>query len=161
MGFRHTSESNRGEFGICRAGERPGALAENVNVSMRTPECGIGGGRAVADATTRKETAGLKPRTALGHSVGATATARKNIATRIALFVLRCYKIYLSMLFAGTCRFEPTCSQYAYEAIERFGVLRGVWLGSKRLARCHPFSGQFGFDPVPEKLSSNHFCGVA
>ena len=116
---------------------------------------------AVADATTREETAGLKPGVALGHSVGATATARKNIAMRIALFVLRCYKIYLSMLFAGTCRFEPTCSQYAYEAIERFGVLHGVWLGSKRLARCHPFSGKFGSDPVPKKLSNNHICGGA
>jgi putative membrane protein insertion efficiency factor len=70
----------------------------------------------------------------------------------MALFALRCYKAYLSVLFAGTCRFEPTCSQYAYQAIERFGVLRGVWLGSKRLARCHPFSGKFGFDPVPDEF---------
>jgi hypothetical protein len=75
---------------------------------------------------------------------------------RIALFALRCYKAYLSVLFAGTCRFEPTCSQYTYQAIERFGVFRGVWLGSKRLARCHPFSGKFGFDPVPEQLHE-HF----
>jgi putative membrane protein insertion efficiency factor len=72
---------------------------------------------------------------------------------RIALFALRCYKAYLSVLFAGTCRFEPTCSQYAYQAIEQFGVLRGVWLGSKRLARCHPFSCKFGYDPVPEECS--------
>ena len=74
---------------------------------------------------------------------------------RIALFALRCYKAYLSVLFAGTCRFEPTCSQYAYQAIERFGVLHGVWLGTKRLARCHPFSGKFGFDPVPENVPRN------
>ena len=72
-----------------------------------------------------------------------------------ALFALRCYKAYLSVLFAGTCRFEPTCSQYAYQAIERFGVLRGVWLGSKRLAHCHPFSGKFGHDPVPEEFAAN------
>ena len=72
---------------------------------------------------------------------------------RIALLALRCYKAYLSVLFAGTCRFEPTCSQYAYQAIERFGVLRGIWLGSKRLARCHPFSGKFGYDPVPDEFS--------
>lgn len=69
---------------------------------------------------------------------------------RIALFALRFYKAYLSFLFAGTCRFEPTCSQYAYEAIERFGVARGVWLGLKRLLRCHPLSCKFGYDPVPE-----------
>ncbi len=64
-------------------------------------------------------------------------------------------RVGLSVLFAGSCRFEPTCSQYAYQAIERFGVLRGVWLGSKRLARCHPFSGQFGFDPVPDRQVEN------
>jgi len=88
------------------------------------------------------EEAGLEP--------GTTQTMSK-FGVRIALFALRCYKAYLSVLFAGTCRFEPTCSQYAYQAIERFGVLRGVWLGSKRLARCHPLSGKFGYDPVPEQ----------
>ena len=68
----------------------------------------------------------------------------------MALFALRFYKAYLSILFAGSCRFEPTCSQYAYEAIERFGVRRGIWLGTKRLLRCHPLSRRFGYDPVPE-----------
>jgi putative membrane protein insertion efficiency factor len=94
------------------------------------------------------EEAGLKPGSTFG-----TKTADVMPSVRAALFALRCYKAYLSVLFAGTCRFEPTCSQYAYEAIERFGVLRGVWLGSKRLARCHPFSGKFGFDPVPDKFA--------
>jgi len=70
---------------------------------------------------------------------------------RLALFALRFYKAYLSILIAGSCRFEPTCSRYAYEAIERFGVMRGVWLGLKRLLRCHPLSRKFGYDPVPEK----------
>jgi len=69
---------------------------------------------------------------------------------KAALFALRIYKVYLSILFAGSCRFEPTCSRYAYEAIDRFGVLRGVWLGTKRLLRCHPLSRRFGHDPVPE-----------
>jgi len=75
----------------------------------------------------------------------------RNIFVRAALFALSFYKAYLSVLFAGTCRYEPTCSRYAYEAIERFGVLRGGWLGLKRLLRCHPLSGRFGYDPVPEK----------
>jgi putative membrane protein insertion efficiency factor len=69
---------------------------------------------------------------------------------RAALYALRFYKAYLSMLFAGSCRFEPTCSRYSYEAIARFGVARGSWLTLKRLLRCQPLSRKFGFDPVPE-----------
>ena len=80
-----------------------------------------------------------------------TSQEKPNVAVRAALFALRFYKAYLSILFAGSCRYEPTCSRYAYEAIERFGVLRGVWMGIKRLARCHPLSKKFGHDPVPEK----------
>ncbi len=75
----------------------------------------------------------------------------QSLPVRVALFALRCYKVYLSVIFAGTCRFEPTCSRYAYQAIERFGVLRGAWLGLWRLLRCHPLSGRFGYDPVPER----------
>ena len=82
-----------------------------------------------------------------------TQPAPSSLGVRIALFAIRCYKSYLSVLFAGSCRFEPTCSQYAHEAIEHFGVLRGVWLGMKRLSCCHPFSGKYGYDPVPEDLS--------
>ncbi len=69
---------------------------------------------------------------------------------RLALGALRFYKAYLSLLVGGSCRFEPTCSMYAYEAVERFGVARGSWLALKRLLRCHPLSGRFGYDPVPE-----------
>jgi putative membrane protein insertion efficiency factor len=79
------------------------------------------------------------------------SVGEKNIFVRAALFALSFYKAYLSVLFAGTCRYEPTCSRYAYEAINRFGMLRGGWLGLKRLLRCHPLSGRFGYDPVPEK----------
>jgi uncharacterized protein len=72
------------------------------------------------------------------------------IGARIGLFALRFYKAYLSMLFAGSCRFQPTCSQFAYEAVERFGLARGSWLALKRLLRCQPLSRKFGYDPVPE-----------
>ena len=83
-----------------------------------------------------------------------TSPAR-DVSIRAALFALRVYKTYLSFLFAGSCRYEPTCSRYAYEAIERFGVARGSWLGLWRLLRCHPFSRSFGFDPVPEIEPAN------
>jgi uncharacterized protein len=78
----------------------------------------------------------------------------RSYPVRAALFALRFYKAYLSLLFAGNCRFHPTCSQYTYEAIERFGVPRGVWFGMKRLARCHPFSCRFGYDPIPDEVHS-------
>jgi putative membrane protein insertion efficiency factor len=83
--------------------------------------------------------------------IAATQSEERSIPVRVALFALRFYKTYLSILFAGSCRFEPTCSRFAYEAIERFGMARGVWLGLKRLLRCHPLSRKFGYDPVPEK----------
>ena len=83
-----------------------------------------------------------------------------NAAVKAALLALRIYKLYFSVLFAGTCRFEPTCSVYAYQAIERFGVLHGSWLALKRLLRCHPLSRKFGYDPVPERENDNKWNGV-
>jgi putative membrane protein insertion efficiency factor len=79
---------------------------------------------------------------------------RRSAGVKVALAVLRIYKAYLSVLFAGSCRFEPTCSMYMYEAIERFGVLRGAWMGLKRLLRCQPLSTKFGYDPVPEETEA-------
>jgi uncharacterized protein len=105
---------------------------------------------------TETNSSGAKAHRSSHFDVGAKAPTpqramNRSLAVRAALFALSVYKAYLSALFAGTCRYEPTCSRYAYEAIERFGVLRGGWLGLKRLLRCHPFSRRFGYDPVPEK----------
>jgi uncharacterized protein len=93
--------------------------------------------------------------------VVAIRSEERSFPVRGALFALRFYKAYLSVLFAGSCRFEPTCSRYAYEAIERFGLARGVWLGLKRLLRCHPLSRKFGYDPVPEKWEEMPTSSVA
>ncbi|MFC1847149.1 membrane protein insertion efficiency factor YidD [Chloroflexota bacterium] len=69
---------------------------------------------------------------------------------RLALGLIRLYQLTISRVLPPSCRFEPTCSQYTHEAITRFGVFKGLWLGSKRLSRCHPFN-EGGYDPVPEK----------
>jgi uncharacterized protein len=66
----------------------------------------------------------------------------------VALGLIRAYKLTVSPLLPGACRFLPTCSVYAHEAIERHGIWRGGWLAVKRLARCHPFAAS-GVDPVP------------
>jgi putative membrane protein insertion efficiency factor len=70
------------------------------------------------------------------------------LGIRVALRLLRAYKVLISPYFAGSCRFLPSCSEYAAIAIERHGVLRGSWLAARRLMRCHPLCAS-GHDPVP------------
>jgi putative membrane protein insertion efficiency factor len=67
----------------------------------------------------------------------------------IALALIRIYQRFISPLFPPTCRFEPSCSHYGYEAISRYGLLQGGWLAVKRISRCHPFNPG-GYDPVPD-----------
>jgi uncharacterized protein len=68
------------------------------------------------------------------------------------LFILpiRFYQLFISPLLGSNCRHTPTCSQYAIEAIREWGVFKGMWLGLRRIARCHPW-GTSGYDPVPRK----------
>jgi putative membrane protein insertion efficiency factor len=73
-----------------------------------------------------------------------------SLVVRGALALLRAYKVLLSPLFAGACRFAPSCSDYMADALREHGLAAGAWLGLKRLARCHPFGGH-GYDPVPPK----------
>ena len=64
------------------------------------------------------------------------------------ILLVRAYQVTLSPLFSGCCRFEPSCSNYMIEALQRHGVFKGLYLGIRRLLRCHPFGGS-GYDPVP------------
>ena len=68
-------------------------------------------------------------------------------AAYVILLLLRFYKKFISPILPPACRFTPTCSEYTFEAVERYGALRGVFLGMKRIARCNPFC-KGGFDPV-------------
>jgi uncharacterized protein len=127
MGPGDSSEDQRGQRRVCEIdGGLVAAPEGRVSRTMQTNEVAAGG-------ASPSPTAGVKA----------------------ALLALRIYKVYVSPWFAGTCRYEPTCSVYACQAIERFGVLRGSWLALKRLLRCHPFSRRFGYDPVPEKSDTS------
>jgi hypothetical protein len=71
------------------------------------------------------------------------------------LFALNIYKRWLSPMFLPACRYVPSCSEYAQEAVERYGVLRGGWKAAWRLLRCHPFA-RGGFDPVERPCPAPH-----
>jgi hypothetical protein len=66
----------------------------------------------------------------------------------VLILLIRGYRVLISPLFPPVCRFQPTCSQYAIEAIARFGPWRGSWMALRRISRCHPFHPG-GYDPVP------------
>ncbi|MGA2382467.1 MAG: membrane protein insertion efficiency factor YidD [Gemmatimonadales bacterium] len=71
-----------------------------------------------------------------------------SIIARLAVLMVRGYQVTLSPLLPSACRYQPSCSAYMIEAVERHGALQGVWLGARRILRCHPFA-RGGYDPVP------------
>ncbi len=77
-------------------------------------------------------------------------SASPGVAARAALVLIHAYKVLISPLFAGSCRFVPSCSEYTAEAIRQYGLRRGSWMGVRRLARCHPLC-EAGYDPVPDR----------
>ncbi|MGB5258334.1 MAG: membrane protein insertion efficiency factor YidD [Woeseiaceae bacterium] len=71
------------------------------------------------------------------------------------IWLVKLYRVAISPWLGGNCRFDPTCSNYAIEALQRHGVLRGSWLAARRIARCHPWGGS-GYDPVPGDRRDEH-----
>ena len=91
----------------------------------------------------------LKPTTEpCSNALSVTSHGDPAFGVRVALRILRAYKILFSPQFAGSCRFLPSCADYAAEALGRHGLLKGGWLTVRRLSRCHPL-GAAGHDPVP------------
>lgn len=80
----------------------------------------------------------------------AEAGSRVGLAARVLLLLLRAYKLAVSPYYSGSCRFLPSCADYAREAVMRHGAARGSWLAARRLVRCHPFCAG-GHDPVPNR----------
>jgi putative membrane protein insertion efficiency factor len=77
------------------------------------------------------------------------AASHPGPVARLLLGAIRLYQLLFSPMYSGSCRFVPSCSQYAAEAVRKFGAARGSWLALRRLARCHPL-GSSGADPVPD-----------
>jgi len=73
----------------------------------------------------------------------------------LLILLVRFYRVAISPLFPASCRFQPTCSQYALEALQRHGAVRGAWLSARRIARCHPLHPG-GYDPVPPSPNDHH-----
>ncbi|MGV0833322.1 membrane protein insertion efficiency factor YidD [Empedobacter brevis] len=73
-----------------------------------------------------------------------------NLLIKPFIIVVRFYQFAISPWMGSNCRYQPTCSSYMIEALKEHGLLKGMWLGTKRIGRCHPWGGH-GYDPVPKK----------
>ena len=115
-----------------------GFEAESAARGLRSGDLGATGG---SDSELRRAEGRVD-------AAPASSTPAPGVGARVALRLIRVYQATISPSLGKVCRYEPSCSHYAYEAIERFGLLKGGWLGAKRLARCRPLGGR-GYDPVP------------
>ncbi|MFP7834439.1 membrane protein insertion efficiency factor YidD [Marisediminicola sp. LYQ134] len=87
--------------------------------------------------------------------MNATATFIMLIPRNVCVVILKVYRAVISPLYGEVCRYYPSCSAYALQSIQLHGVVRGVWLGSRRLARCHPWA-EGGIDDVPPSHRHHH-----
>ena len=95
----------------------------------------------------------MKPITETSLNDASARAAEWRPGVRLCLLLLRGYKLFISPYFRGSCRFLPSCADYTAEAIDRHGAIAGIWLGARRLARCHPLCAA-GHDPVPAPRGS-------
>jgi putative membrane protein insertion efficiency factor len=84
-----------------------------------------------------------------------TRSGLRQAPARVAIFLVELYRTYVSPMRMPTCRFMPTCSQYAVEAVSEFGLIKGLWLSAVRLAKCGPWH-RGGWDPIPSRHSEVH-----
>lgn len=85
-------------------------------------------------------------------------SAVSRLLAKPLIALVRFYRLAISPWLGGNCRYEPTCSSYAIEALQTHGALRGSWLAARRISRCHPWGGS-GYDPVPPATRDNHETG--
>ncbi len=78
-----------------------------------------------------------------------------SLLRKIFIVPVRAYQLLISPLLGSNCRYQPTCSQYMIDAISEWGPIKGIWLGAKRIGRCHPWGGH-GYDPVPKRKIDTH-----
>lgn len=120
--------------------------------SARVDSYGVVAGGARGDAGARDPDPDAKGGVRVDHrrpATGAVRMSRGHPMKNLLLLAVRAYQAAISPLLPASCRFTPSCSEYAVQAIERFGAARGTWLAVKRIGRCHPLGGR-GYDPVPE-----------
>jgi uncharacterized protein len=92
--------------------------------------------------------------------VSAVFASLRRLPVRAAIFAIELYRTYVSPMRLPSCRFSPTCSQYAVEALSEYGLVRGGWLAAVRLAKCGPWH-RGGWDPIPERRNPAHRHGVS
>ena len=142
-GAQSNAKAHPGSFAIASRGDSAGMGRGDTSEPVR-------GDAGILEA--RNGVAGFAATGEAGGKIEGGTSRR--FLTQLVLVSVRGYQIFLGPFFGGSCKFHPSCSRYTYEAIERFGVRRGVWLGLKRFLRCRPFSTG-GYDPVPEHLPEN------
>jgi len=127
-------------------GHRDSSAALGGGISVRAAGSGLGETAAGRAAEFSEESAAATPHDA--------ALSRPHWTARILLGAIGAYQGVLSPLMVSPCKFHPTCSRYAAEAIRTHGARRGAWLALRRLGRCNPFT-HGGFDPVPDSLEAS------